>query len=153
MSDPHAGPAGDSWAVGGGVDQCSASVRLFGDGLDPDGVTAALGASPTTACRKGDVTRLKVTTRVEPQGKWLLCLDGHGGAALDAVVNELLGRMTGDLSVWADLTSRFRADLYCGLHLEAWNRGLSLSPRTLRRVADRGLELGLDIYFVGGEQV
>lgn len=134
--------------VGGPIDSCSASLRLFGEDLDPDVVTTVLGATPTTACRKGDVTRLKVTTRVEPHGKWLLMIDHRAGAELEVLINELLDRMTGDLRVWADLTGRFRADLFCGLQMEAWNRGLSFSPATLRRVADRGLELGLDIYYV-----
>ena len=46
------------------------------------------------------------------------------------------------------LTRRFKVDLFCGLQMEEWNRGLSFSPETLRRVAERGLELGLDIYYV-----
>ncbi len=134
--------------VGGPIDSCSACLRLFGDDLDPDVVTALLGAAPTTACRKGDVTRLKVTIRTERQGKWLLSIDHQAGVTLEAVINELLDRLSGDLAVWADLTGRFKVDLFCGLQMEEWNRGLSFSPETLRRVAERGLELGLDIYYV-----
>jgi hypothetical protein len=134
--------------VGGPMDSCSATLRLFGDDLDPDVVTAALGATPTTACRKGDITRMRVTTRVEGQGKWLLTIDHWAGAAMEAVINELLDRLTGDLSVWADLTRRFKADLFCGLHMNDWNRGLSFCPETLRRVAERGLVLRLDVYYV-----
>jgi hypothetical protein len=89
---------------------------------------------------------------VEPRGKWLLNIDHRAGVSLEAVVNELLDQMTNDLAVWADLTRRFRVDLFCGLQIEAWNRGLSFSPETLRRVADRGLPLGLDIYYVGDSE-
>jgi hypothetical protein len=136
--------------VGGPIDGCSASLRLFGDDLDPDVVTELLGAAPTTACRKSDVTRL--TTRTERQGKWLLSIDHQVGMTLEAVINELLDRVTGDLMVWAELTRQFKVDLFCGLHIKEWNRDLSFSPETLRRVAERGLELGLDIYYVEENQ-
>ncbi|MDY3554228.1 DUF4279 domain-containing protein [Gemmata sp. JC717] len=138
--------------VGGPIDSCSACLCIFGEDLDPEAVTAVLGAVPTTACRKGDVTRRKVTTRIEPHGKWLLSIKHRSGATLEAVINELLDRLTGDLAVWANLTKRYRADLFCGLQMESWNRGLSFSPETLRRVAERGLELGLDIYYVGSDR-
>jgi len=138
--------------VGGPIDSCSATLRLFGDDLDPDAVTAMLGAVPTTACRKGDITRRKVTTRVEQRGKWLLSIDHRTGTTLDAVINELLDRVTGDLGVWVELAKRFQIDLFCGLNMESWNRGLSFSPQTMKRVAERGLELGLDIYYMEDEE-
>jgi hypothetical protein len=135
--------------VGGNIDGCSVGLRLFGEDLDPDTVSAVLGSSPDTACRKGDVTRGKVYDRVEPRGKWLLGVENQRGVQLEVLINQLLDRLTDDLTVWRELASRFQADLFCGLHLELWNRGLELSPRTLQRIAERGLKLGFDIYFVG----
>jgi hypothetical protein len=120
--------------------------------LDPDTVTAALGTTPTASCRKGDITRLRVTTRIESRGSWRLKIDHQSALELDAIINELLDRMTSDLMVWADLTRRFQVDLFCGLQMEVWNRGLSFKPETLKRIAERGLELGLDIYYVGDGQ-
>lgn len=151
MDGVRDGPPDESRAlftVGGPIDRCSASLRVFGENLNPDDVTAMLGVAPTSACRKGDVTRRKVTTRAEPRGKWLLGIEHRTGTTLEAVINELLDRMTDDLGVWADLTTRFQADLFCGLHMEQWNRGLDFSPHTLKRIADRSLRLGLDIYYV-----
>jgi hypothetical protein len=135
--------------AGGPIDSCSACLRLFGDDLGPDAVSAMLGAKPTAACHKGDITRGKRYDRVAKQGKWLLAIDHVRGVPLDDLLNRLLDQVTGDLSVWRDLTVRYRADLFCGLSLELWNRGLELSPRTLQRIAERGLKLSLDIYYVG----
>jgi hypothetical protein len=135
--------------AGGAVDSCSVGLRVFGDDLDPGAVSSALGAEPTSACRKGDIHRGKVYDRVEKQGKWLLHLDHVRGVSLDYLINQLLDRLTDDLTVWRLLTDRYKVDLFCGLQLELWNRGLGLSPRTLMRIGERGLELGLDIYFVG----
>jgi hypothetical protein len=138
--------------AGGEVDGCSVGLRVFGDDLDPDTVSAMLGAKPTSACRKGDVHRGKHYDRVEKQGKWLLNTGHVRGVPLDDLIIRLLDRLTNDLAVWRELCRRFRVDLFCGLHLELWNRGLVLSPRTLQRVAERGLLLGLDIYFVGDDE-
>lgn len=41
-------------SVGGPVDDVKVHLRLFGDDLIPDEVSAQLGAEPTEAFRKGD---------------------------------------------------------------------------------------------------
>jgi len=53
--------------------------------------------------------------------------------------------LTGDLAVWQAL-ARFRPDLFCGLFMGSSNDGVSLSPRALLALGERGIELGLDIY-------
>lgn len=145
-------PADDATVVlqaGGEVDSCSVCLRVYGDDLDPDTVSVLLGAAPTSACRKGEIRRGKRYDRIEKQGKWLLDQDWVRGVPLDDLINRLLDRLTSDLVVWRELIGRYKVDLFCGLKLELWNRGLGLSPKTLIRVGERGLELGLDIYFAG----
>lgn len=138
--------------AGGEVDRCSVCLRVFGDDLEPDVVSELLQAEPTSSCRKGEIRRGRRYDRVEPRGRWLLAIDQAQGVPLDELINRLLDRLTDDLVVWRELTGRYNVDLFCGLHLELWNRGLGLSPRTLVRVGERGLELGLDIYFVADEE-
>jgi hypothetical protein len=154
MSEPLRPPPTKSdcrnlMTVGGDVDRCSVGICLYGDDLDPDSVTALLGAKPTSACRKGDITRGKVYDRVEKQGKWLLMIEFQRGVALGNLINRLLDQVSDDLGVWRTLSSQHQADLSCGLQLECWNRGLGLSPRTLGRIAERGLKLEFDIYYIG----
>jgi hypothetical protein len=55
-----------------GIDETRAYLRISGDDVDPDAITAALGASPSYAFRKGDVYR----QRVAKTGRW-----GSGGIA------------------------------------------------------------------------
>jgi hypothetical protein len=138
-------PADRLVAVGGPVDQATVSLRLFGDDLDPDQISVSLGCEPTAARRKGDIIPDKRYHRVAPTGSWLL-QDPVSSLAIQEQVGRLLDRVTGDLAVWRDLKRRFRVDLFCGLFLEDWNRGFSLSPDLMRRLADRGLEVGFDIY-------
>jgi hypothetical protein len=57
--------------------------------------------------------------------------------------------LTEDLAVWEELTTRFSADLFCGLFMREGNEGLSLSPETMQALGSRRLLLGLDIYGAG----
>ncbi|BDA66723.1 hypothetical protein CAL7716_008890 [Calothrix sp. PCC 7716] len=54
--------------------------------------------------------------------------------------------------MWINLINQFYADLFCGVFLTRWNRGLSFSPQTLTRISKRGLLLNLDIYYEGDDE-
>lgn len=138
--------------AGGEMDSCSVCLRVFGDDLDPPTITAMLGVEPTSSCCKGDHFRGKRTERIEKTGKWLLEIDWSTEVLLEALINQLLDSLTNDLTVWQELVRQYEIDLFCGLSLKSWNRGLTLSPRTLVRIGERGLELNLDIYFMGEDE-
>ena len=65
---------------------------------------------------------------------------------LEEQVQEVLSRLTNDLSVWSDLRARFEIDLFCGLFMEEGIEGLVLSADTLAALGQRGIRLELDIY-------
>jgi len=134
--------------AGGEVDEYHISLRFFGEALDPDEITRQLGQQPTSTCRKGDVTVGKNTKaeRIEPRGKWLLKAPIQPGANFEDQITTLLATLTPDLAVWRSLTSNFDTDLFCGVWLRRWNRGMDLSPRLMEALSLRGLALSLDIY-------
>lgn len=65
---------------------------------------------------------------------------------LDGQIEEILGKLTDNLVVWSKISEQFEVDFFCGLFMGGSNEGLSLSPRTLAALGERGIELGLDIY-------
>lgn len=65
---------------------------------------------------------------------------------LDGQVSELLGQVTSDLSVWSDIATRFRVDLFCGWFMGSGNEGVEISPETMIALGQRGIQLSLDIY-------
>ena len=132
--------------AGGEVDEYHIALRFFGDDLDPDRLTELLGAKPTSACRKGDLFKGRVSQRVEKQGKWLLAMPERPGEEFEAQVDALLDGLTSDLGVWRQLSAKYNGDLFCGAWVRSWNRGMELSPSLLAKLAERGLTLGLDIY-------
>jgi hypothetical protein len=83
--------------------------------------------------------------RIAKTGSWIL--DGAQDAAgdLEEKISRLLTSVSADPAAWSALAG-YRKDVFCGLFLNRWNRGCSLSPELMRRLAERGLSVELDIY-------
>ncbi|MBW4693580.1 MAG: DUF4279 domain-containing protein [Lyngbya sp. HA4199-MV5] len=144
---PPQEPVGELvWVAGGEVDECSVSLRFFGEDLDPDEVTQALGITPTGSYKKGDIFRGKRSDIIRKTGSWRYSVKKCADVHLEDQITTLLGKLPSDLEVWRRLTETFEADLFCGLWLKRWNRGLDFAPETLQRIGERGLTLSLDIY-------
>ncbi|OCQ91390.1 hypothetical protein BCD64_25420 [Nostoc sp. MBR 210] len=133
--------------AGGEVDECSVSLRFWSDDLVPDEVTDLLGINPTQSYKKGDIFRGKVYDQIRKVGFWLYRVSRCADVSLEDQINTLFDQLPVDIGVWHKLTTKFDADLFCGLWLKRWNRGLDFSPQTLQRISERGLSLSLDIYF------
>ncbi|AFY42382.1 DUF4279 domain-containing protein [Nostoc sp. PCC 7107] len=142
---PPEKPVGEIvWIAGGEVDECSVSLRFWSDDLVPDDVTDLLGINPTQSYKKGDIFRGKVYDRIRKVGFWVYRVKRCAGVSLEDQINTLFDQLPVDLGVWYKLTTKFDADLFCGLWLKRWNRGLDFSPQTLQRISERGLSLSLD---------
>lgn len=125
----------------------SVSLRFFGDDLEPEHVTLALGYLPDTGLRLGEVWRTrKGAERVARTGSWIRRVPRRQPGALDAQLMELLAPLTEDMVVWQRLTTQFRADVFCGLFLEDYNDGANISAQALLALGSRNLPLSLDIY-------
>jgi hypothetical protein len=132
----------------GPIHSSKATLRIFGDDVVPTEITRLLGSQPTTARAKGETwvgakSGKEITART---GNWRLEASAREPEDLDGQVQELLGKLTQDLEVWAALAQRFRVDLFCGLFMKSANEGVDLSPATLAALGNRGIKLSLDIY-------
>lgn len=129
------------------LDHTAASLRVFGENLQPDEVTALLGCAPSEAWLKGDVQSSKggrsVTRKV---GAWFLRAPRTEPEDFNVQVSGLFARTTDDLNAWKTLCAKYEVDLFCGWFMSTSNDGVSVSVETLRALADRGVELSLDIY-------
>lgn len=132
----------------GTVAETTASLRVVGPELIPADITARLGRLPDLAYGKGQPRPLPNgrSGGPAPTGMWSISAGtGHSGN-LDAQIAELLAVVTGDLSVWQQLTSDYHVDVFCGLFIAGGNQGLTLQPSTLAALGARGVALGLDLY-------
>lgn len=123
-----------------------ATLRIAGDDLVPEEVSAILGAEPTHAQRKGQELVSKSGTRIAKFGHWRLEAKDREPEDIDGQVTELLSGLSSDLGAWRALGERFDIDLFCGWFMNESNEGVSVSPSTLGLLSARGIELSLDIY-------
>jgi hypothetical protein len=126
----------------------AATLRIVGENLDPDEITALLGCAPTRGERKGDVLTSKTTgrSRTVKVGAWCLDASDREPEDLDGQISELLGKLTPSTDVWQSIADRYRVDLFCGFFMHATNEGVEISPASLAALGQRGIVLGLNIY-------
>ena len=137
---PKGAPEGTVW-FGGPVDRCEVTLRVFGDELDPDTISAMLGCAPTSAEKKGmSIPTKGGSARIARRGRWLLSITSEecGEWDVDEVVIALLV-LPSDVTIWRHLTTTYKVDLFCGLFMKAGNRGFGLSAATCKVLADRNL--------------
>ncbi len=130
----------------GDISRTKVGIRIFGDDLIPDEVTDLLQCQPTEVRTKGDIRGSKGNPRIVTTGSWRLHVDENDTSILEEKVEKLLKQLTDNLSIWEQITDRFKTDIFCGLFLEDFNEGFSLSPEIMKKLTDRNLEIGFDIY-------
>jgi hypothetical protein len=130
------------------VQRSVATLRISGDDLNPAEISRLLGCDPSEAQTKGErlVGRVTGYVRIARTGMWRLCAADREPQDLDGQIDELLSKLTDELTVWGSIAEKFRLDLFCGLFMQESNEGLSISPDSLAALGLRHIELGLDIY-------
>ncbi|MGL3822675.1 DUF4279 domain-containing protein [Sphingopyxis sp. R3-92] len=131
----------------GKLRQSASSLCFYGDNLEPNEITALLGAPPTVGVLKGDRwLTSRGSEKIAGTGSWRIKTEYSEPEDLNRQIESLLSPLSNDLVVWRDLTSRFRGVIFCGLWLGSYNDGLELSAKTLGSMGDRGLLFDMDIY-------
>lgn len=131
----------------GQLHRTAATLGFYGDDLDPEELTAGLGAVPTVGVRKGGVWQTsRGAEKIAPTGSWRIKAERCSPGDLDGQVRALLAPLTDDLAVWRDFSARFGGKIFAGLFLADANEWLRLEAGTIAALAERGLYLDLDIY-------
>ena len=130
------------------VQKSSVILRISGDDLLPHEITKLLGTQPTAAVTKGDkiVGHKTGHVRIAKMGMWSLKAKDRKPEDMEGQVQELLGQVTSDLTIWKSIGEKYQIDLFCGIFLGGSNEGLTLSAACLAALGERGIEMGLDIY-------
>jgi uncharacterized protein DUF4279 len=125
-----------------------ATLRICGEDLDPDEITALLGCTPSSSERKGDVFTSKTSgrSRTAKLGAWRLDTSDREPEDLDGQIDEIVSKLTPSIEVWQSIAARYRVDLFCGFFMRETNEGFEISPASLAALGERRIALGLDIY-------
>jgi hypothetical protein len=141
---PSDAPPGTVW-FGGPIPWFLVSLSIKADDLDPDGVTRLLGTKPDDVQRRGVAT---ANGRRAPFGMWTIRLRRDETTEWDVgvAIAMLLDRVSVSTEAWDQARASADARVSVGLHLDSSNRGFELAPDLLRRLANLGLRLDVDIY-------
>ncbi len=131
----------------GKLQKSAVSLSFHGDDLDPDEITARLGARPDVGVRKGaNWLTARGAEKVARTGSWRLGLGRCEPEDVDGQIRRLLSSMSNDLEAWLAFSAPYRGRIFAGLFLGSGNEGLSVHPATLLLMGERGLIFDLDIY-------
>jgi hypothetical protein len=126
-------------------DEFCVSLNFRGDDIDPPEITRLIGCEPTSAARTGDLSARAGRSFTYPSGFWSLSTQ-RSTHDIEEQLAELFSRLTSDCDVWRSLTTRYSADLFCGVFLSWFGHGFSMSPALHRALTDRNLLITFDIY-------
>ena len=130
-----------------GIGRTVATIRIFGDDLDPDEISTLLGAKPIASARKGEVRQFSSGRDVVAcSGSWQFSAEDCCPGDLNVQIRSMFLQLTNDLAAWQQISHRYDFDMFCGLFMSVMNEGEDLQPDVLSMLCDRGLRLGLDVY-------
>jgi hypothetical protein len=122
------------------LDRTIVSIRFSGQDLDPKKLGEVLGFIESETI-ESTIKRLKSRVVV-----WSIKFKNNETLPLEEKIEALLTRFTNEINVWKHATKDVKADIFCGLFLDGWNEGFSLSSNILKEISDRNIRIGFDIY-------
>jgi hypothetical protein len=79
-------------------------------------------------------------------GSWLIDFPLNSDATIAEGIEAFFRGFPSDKELWATLNERFSVDLLCDVLIRGVNQGFALPARTMELLAQRGIELGVEIY-------
>ena len=135
--------------LSGPVLSSNASLRVQGANLKPEEFTALVGVEPSHAHARGDVVSQRVM-RLRKEGLWMLDSLALPAAHPEEHVTDLLARLR-QPELWLRAVQGSHVDIICSLTVASDHEAFCLSPQTLGRLAELGIELGFEIWPVDNE--
>jgi Domain of unknown function (DUF4279) len=125
-----------------------ASLRISGEGVQPDEIGRLLGLAPTRTHLRGEPRGLHSISPnlVWNDSLWLFqCPLGDDRDPAEHL-NWLLDSVESKLSVIKDLAGKCHVDVFCGFSSQSGQGGFTLDTITLQRMARLGVPFRLDLY-------
>jgi hypothetical protein len=119
-----------------------ASFRIYGVGLDIDGITRELGLSPDHKHRQGEPDPGK---RPYPHDMWLLRSPQGKGQDLELHLSWLAERLLPRRECIFSLQKKFKVDIYCWKNCYTEQASLVLSSEALRIFTELNLDLQVSL--------
>ncbi len=117
------------------ISRSAVSIRFYGAKLNPNYITQLLGCEPSSAAKTGEkIIRSNGTERIVKKGFWFLNYGESDEIVIGEKIETLFGKMTDNLDSWREVTRNLdTADIFCGLFIDNWNEGFSLSQSIMKK--------------------
>jgi hypothetical protein len=124
------------------------SLRLMGDGLPVDEVEARLGFAPSTFGRKGEHLRGDPRFAKHATNGWTLGDFTDSDVPFEQQITVLLDMLEPNIDALKQILSLpdVRGELFLGFSSGNGQGGAQFPPALLKRIAENGLSLNLDLY-------
>lgn len=124
------------------------SLRFFGDQLDLDAVTAAIGLEPSYVGRMGEHIRGNPRYAIHRTCIWRRSYDEELESPFSILIAKFLDQLQDRADAIRVLTAQpgVEAELFLGFSSGNGQGGFDLPPSLLARLADLGIGLSLDLY-------
>ena len=124
------------------------SLRFFGDDLDLDAITMAVGIEPESTGRKGEHIRGNPRYAIHKTSIWVRSYDEDQASPFAIQIANFLDQLQDCADAIRALTSQpgVEAELFLGFSSGNGQGGFDLPPSLLARLADLGIGLSLDLY-------
>jgi Domain of unknown function (DUF4279) len=123
------------------------SISIFGEGVDPDEVSLALGTTPDRSHRVGEAVSAESSAR-RRTGLWSITT--HGSVAEEALLAEhiamLFERVSSDVVIWRQLADRHSTRVSIGWFMGEGNEALRVDASIVDELARRALHLDIDVF-------
>lgn len=124
-----------------------ATLRIYGEHLDPARISELLGINPTSFQVSGDKRGAVGREREVNIGGWFLTSKGSVESSdISDHVRWLLKKMPEELSVLSGRDEVSSIDMFCCLHVESWNYGFAIDVELLAELGRFGVGLDFDVY-------
>lgn len=121
----------------------SASLRIFGDGLDIDEITRTLGLTPTHSHRKGQ--RRGSHSVPWPQDMWSYQPAVDKARPLHEHITALWDAVRPHIPYLRDLKQKFHVDVFCGYRSNSGTAGFEVDHHCLGLFAELEVPFGVSV--------
>ena len=124
----------------------SASLRIFGESLDFEGISAQLGLTPTHSHRRGD-RRAATSPPFELDG-WVFEVPVARERRLEEHLVELWRLLRPHVAYLKILKRTCAVDIFCGYRSNSDTAGFSVAPSALTIFTELDIPFGLSVIIV-----
>lgn len=128
----------------------SATLRIFGTGLDLEAITRTLGIEPTHTHRAGE-RRTPHTKRPYPHDMWMLSTPLDETQLLGEHIDWLYDTLHGRFDDLKALKQQATVDVFCGYRSNSDTAGFVVPYQSLRLFTELEVPFGVSVIVVGDD--